>query len=230
MRPAEIFPTSRLSQNRRLTLSYTVTHTVLYIVFKHCLFILSLYIVLIHCPYTLSHTLSCTLSYTLSQAVLYSSEQNTVATLYIISNSVFSCKDQILCTAVEIHWQVLLLQKGIRGFFSVRNSYAFKNMWKLSLRKLGALLYTQFEYLSIRELDIIQSTLTLTNNRREEFSSQACGTLVVLTSFCLLCWQMILYCCVDIILLRLADQLSDRDTCSALTDASGSEEGPRRET
>ena len=119
---------------------YTVTHTLLYIVFKHCLFILSLYIVLIHCPYTLSHTLSCTLSYTLSQAVLYSSEQNTVATLYIISNSVFSCKNQLLCTAVEIHWQVLLLQKGIRGFFSVRNSYAFKNMWKLSLRKLGAVL------------------------------------------------------------------------------------------
>ena len=73
-------------------------------------------------------------------------------------------------------------------------------MWKLSLRKLGAVLYTQYEYLSIRELDIIQSTLTLTNNL-EEFTSQACGTLVVLTSFCLLCWQMILYCCVDIILI-----------------------------
>ena len=60
-------------------------------------------------------------------------------------------------------------------------------MWKLSLRKLGAILYTQYEYLSIRELDIIQSTFTLTNNL-EEFTSQACGTLVVLTDyFMLLC-------------------------------------------
>ena len=94
MRPAEIFPTSRLSQNRRLTLSYTVTHTVLYIVFKHCLFILSLYIVffihclytfslyivLIHYIYTLSHTHSCTLS--LNIVFLY--YLYTLSSLYIV--------------------------------------------------------------------------------------------------------------------------------------------------
>ena len=92
------------------TLSHTLSCTLsLNIVLLYCLYTFSLHIVLTHCIYTLSHTLSCTLSYTLSQAVLYSSEQNTVATLYIISNSVFSCKNQLLCTAVEIHWQVLLL-------------------------------------------------------------------------------------------------------------------------
>ena len=105
MRPAEIFPTSRLSQNRRLTLSYTVTHTVLYIVFKHCLFILSLYIVFfIHCLYTfslyivlihlyfytLSHTLSCTIVHCLIHCHrLFYTPQNRIQLLHNLKFSLF---------------------------------------------------------------------------------------------------------------------------------------------